>query len=87
MRWLTGNLHTERHEQSCTCSSIQSNNASMYRGAVSLMGFFTLTPSAQRYSYCMSSDNEDTNQIDSQPGGQRRTGCCAQAPCMEVPPV
>ncbi len=35
-----------------TCSSIQSNSLLMYSGADSRTGFFTLTPSAHRYSYC-----------------------------------
>ena len=35
-----------------TCDSIQSHSVLMYSGAVSRIGFNTLTPSAHRYSYC-----------------------------------
>lgn len=49
---ITGYIHSCSLTKHLTWDSIQSNRLLMYSGAESLVGFFTLTPSAQRYSYC-----------------------------------
>ena len=43
--------------------SIQSHSALMYSGAVSRIGFTTLTPSAHRYSYCRGANQQSRSTL------------------------
>lgn len=46
-----------------TCSSIQSNSLLTYSGADRRTGFFTLTPSAHRYSYCSAHARQKNHEV------------------------